>query len=246
MDNMFPFHGDCIDVMKTLPDKCADAVFADLPYGTTDCHWDSPVDLDAFWEQCNRLVKTDRSPVIMFSANPFTIELNASNKKNWRNEWLWLKNVAHAVNTPYSPMRITETVSVFTRKNTAYHPPLEKKAEPTHEHRPVYNKSEMLSGDSLVTREANRIRAYHTPFNIKYFPVVPYREQLVKTEKPIEWLIFLTECYTEPGPIILDPTMGSGTSGVAARNMGRQFIGIEKDPRHFEIAYNRIHGLPIL
>jgi site-specific DNA-methyltransferase (adenine-specific) len=238
--------GECLDAMKRIPDCSIDAIITDLPFNLTDCKWDQmPIDLTELWAQYNRIIKSPRSPVILFSAYPFTIPLNASNVENFRCEWIWLKNVAHALNAKYHPMKMTEYISVFARKAPAYHPPREPYENPVVEKRPIYTKSEMHGGGTHINKVATIVRTHKTPINVLYYPVVPASEQYMKTQKPLELMKFLVETYTSEGDVILDCTMGSGSTGAAALELKRHFIGIEKNPDHFAIAHARLNGLPI-
>jgi len=240
-------HGDAIEMMKQIPDRSISAIIMDPPYCTTECHWDQqPLDLMALWEEGNRIVKDDRSPIVIFSAQPFTIQLNYSNHKNWRHEWHWVKNNAPAVTCKTQPLRYTECISVFSgAKAPIYHPPREKYDVPVREYRQKFVKSKLHGGGIHVNETPEIIRTHKTPRNLLHYPIVSRAERFMNTQKPLELMKFLIETYSDPGDIVLDATMGSGTTGLAAVQLGRDFVGIEKDHDHFQIASARIHGLPI-
>jgi site-specific DNA-methyltransferase (adenine-specific) len=240
--------GDCLEVMKSIPDKSIDAVITDPPYGTTAISWDKAIDLNLFWNSINPLIKQN-TPVIVFSSQPFTTDLITSNRNGFKYEIIWKKTTPSGfLNANKCPLRIHENVILFYDKAPTYHP----------------IKSIVGRGDMGRVRHVKGIRAkqYRDMGGVDWtetgerFPtdVVEFsnwngvsfgnkKTDATKhpTQKPVDLCVYLIETYSNPGDAILDPFMGSGTTGVACVQTGRNFIGIEIDPGYFKIAEKRIH-----
>lgn len=230
-------NGDCLKLMKDIPDGSVDLILCDLPYGTTDCKWDSVLPFDQLWSEYNRLLKPNGAAVL-FSAQPFTTQLIASNSKAFRYTWYWVKNQPTGfVYARYQPMRKVEDICVFYRKMPTYNPQgvqaiigqkVKRKQKPAREG--------IYAMDTLLKEYVPRFKNY--PKNVLQFDC---ERGLHPTQKPVALLEYLIRTYTNEGDTVLDNCMGSGSTGVAVKRVGgRHFIGIEQDPHYFEIAQKRI------
>ena len=226
---------DCLDVMADLEDQSVDMVLADLPYGTTRCRWDVEIDLQALWGHYNRICK---GPVVLFAQTPFDKALGSSNIKNLRYEWIWEKSrpTGH-LNAKRMPMKAHENILVFYKKQPLFQPiktggHTRKAATKRQDLTPIYGqqKFDELSYDSTSRYPRSVIR----------FPSDKQRLNLHPTQKPVDLCRYLIRTYTRAGDVVLDNAMGSGTTGVAAMLEDRNFIGIEKDDRHFSVASARL------
>lgn len=231
-------HGDCLGVLPTLPDGCVDMVLCDLPYGTTNCAWDSALPLDALWQQWNRVC---RGPVLLFAQTPFDKLLGASNIAQLRYEWIWEKtNATGHLNARRAPLKAHENVLVFYREQPPYNP------IKTHGHLRKISKGG--GKQSALYREHPTDKAYDSterfPRSVLTFPSDKQRSKLHPTQKPVALCEYLIRTYTNPGDVILDNCMGSGTTGEAAQNTGRGFVGIESDAAFFTVAEERLKGHP--
>ena len=230
-------HGDCLEEMKNIKDCSIDAVICDPPYGTTACKWDSVIDLDLMWSQLKRIIKPNGA-VVLFGSEPFSSALRMSNIKQYKYDWKWIKSqaVGH-LNAWRQPMRNTEDIIVFYKKQPLYIPLLEDK--PAENIRPITPRTKKTDcyGDHKL--DVHKCPADKTMpkttinFNNAQNTVHP-------TQKPIPLMEYLIKTYTNENETVLDFTMGSGTTGVACKNLNRDFIGIELDEDYFNIALNRI------
>ena len=236
--------GDCLEVMKDIPDGSVDAIITDPPYGTTACKWDSVIDFDLMWEQLNRIIKPNGA-IVLFSSQPFTSALIMSNPKNFKYEWVWQKHKATGhLNAKKMPMKIHENICIFYKKPPTYNPQM--KDGETYKPRGSHNKSL----DGMVYNGGKGLRvgysSNHDPS--KRYPLTIQRfsnhnqkkDRLHPTQKPIDLMEYLINTYTNENETVLDFTMGSGSTGVAAKNLNRSFIGIEQDDKYFNIAEQRI------
>jgi DNA modification methylase len=231
--------GDCLEVMPTLPDGSVDMILADLPYGTTACKWDTIIPLDALWEQYKRLIKRNGA-IVLTASQPFTSALVMSNPGWFRCHWVWDKvnrNTNYG-NVRFMPLRRHEDVLVFSASSPTYNPQMGTGAPYVAKRsgaRPgVYENGGLYPRDGVNTG---------TRFPVSVLPIEADRKQemgLHPTQKPIALMEYLIRTYTNEGETVLDNTMGSGTTGVACVNTGRNFIGIEKDEGYFAIAQERI------
>lgn len=225
--------------MKDIPDGSVDFILSDLPYGTTDCKWDSVLPLDKLWVEYNRLLKPDGA-VVLFSAQPFTTQLIASNRKAFRYCWYWLKDRATGFTyARFQPMRKVEDICVFYRKMPTYNPQgLQKIENPkTRKHKPGKG-GELWTVRSSKGEYTPRFKNY--PKNVLQFDC---ERGFHPTQKPVPLLEYLVKTYTNEGDTVLDNCMGSGSTGVAVKRVGgRHFIGIEQNKVYFDIARERIKG----
>lgn len=228
--------GDCLDRMKEIPDKSIDMIFADLPYGTTKNVWDVKIDLDKMWKEYNRLLKTNGA-VLLFSAQPFTTDLINSNRKWFRYEWIWQKPMPVGfLNANRMPLRSHENILVFYKHLPTYNPQKIKREKP--QVRKDNKKHTSIYGNYGVF---DRVNEYCYPKDVVTFATNRKVDGCCHpTQKPVSLLSYMIKSYTNEGDTVLDPTMGSGSTGVACRLTNRNFIGIEKDGQYFAIARRRI------
>ena len=231
------FKGDCLEVMKGIPDKSIDMILCDLPYGTTACKWDIIIPFDKLWEQYNRIIKKDKA-IVLFGSEPFSSMLRMSNIKNYKYDWIWNKKLAgNGILAKKQPLKIHEIVSVFNSK--IYIPQMTKgKMRRKLTNNPLI--SEINGGDGVKKAKETYNDLYY-PISIQEFTLANLRKgRLHPTQKPIELLEYLIKTYTNENEIVLDSCMGSGSTGVASLNVNRKFIGIELDENYFNIAKERI------
>jgi site-specific DNA-methyltransferase (adenine-specific) len=217
-----------------------DAIITDPPYGTTACKWDSIIPFEEMWVRLNKLIKPNGA-IVLFGSEPFSSALRMSNIKNYKYDWVWKKSKATGFqNAKKQPMRKTEMISVFSVHWSCYKPQgLIKLDKPIKSGRVRKNNQHKLGvagkPDHLTT---------HTnfPTNIIKFENPSGKGHLHPTQKPVELLEYLIKTYTSENELVLDFTMGSGTTGVACKNLNRNFIGIELDEKYFTIAKDRIEN----
>lgn len=235
--------GDCLVEMQNIPDKSIDAIICDLPYGTTACKWDSIIDLDLLWCQYNRVIK-DNGAIVLTAAQPFTSALVMSNPKIFKYEWIWQKShpTGH-LNSKKQPMRQHESICVFYKKQCTYNPQMIKKSYLDKRTKSgQFKKVDVYNSFTKVDRQIDVTDGY--PKTIQYF-ATPFKGGeggLHPTQKPVALFEYLIKTYTNEGDTVLDNAMGSGTTGVACKNLNRSFIGIEMDDKYFEIAKERINN----
>lgn len=207
--------------------------------GTTACKWDSIIPFDEMWGRCNKLIK-DNGVILLFGSQPFCSELIHSNINMFRHEWIWQKDKSgNFMNCRFEPMKIHEHILVFGNKKGTYNPIMELREEKNkRKNKPRVNTSNIISTKKFKTKESRGNSDYKYPTSIKKFNSV--RKSLHPTQKPVDLLEYLIKTYTNEGDLVLDFTMGSGSTGVACMNTNRRFIGIELDENYFNIAENRI------
>lgn len=229
-------HGDCLELMKSIPDKSVDMVLTDPPYGTTACKWDVVIPFEQMWEQLKRITK-DNGAICLFGSEPFSSHLRLSNLKMFKYDWIWdKKKASNFPNAKKSPLKTTEIISVF---NSGLYFPQMVKGELRI--KGGYHSLNELSINTTGT--PSKINDLYYPKNILQFSVASNMDTgLHPTQKPVALLEYLIKTYTLENETVLDFTMGSGSTGVACKNLNRSFIGIEKDDKYFEIAKERING----
>ncbi len=238
MDNIKLYHGDCLEVMKTLPDKSVDMILCDLPYGVTKNKWDTIIPFGELWKEYERLVR-DNSAIVLFSSGLFTAKLALSNENLYRYNLVWKKGerVTGFLNAKRMPLRNHEDIVVFYKKQPQYNPQFSEGKENHSRGTKVYSKA-TSSNYGLY----NNIDSIKT--NLKYPKSVIEFDKVTNaihpTQKPVALLEYLIKTYTNEGETILDNCMGSGSTGVACINTNRKFIGIEKDEKYFNVAKERI------
>ena len=231
--------GDCLEIMKTIPNKSIDCIICDLPYGVTWQKWDNIISFDEIWKHYNRIIR-DNGAIVLFASQPFCSELIHSNINMFRHEWIWHKDKSgNFMNCKFEPMKVHEHIIVFGKQKGTYNPIMELREEKNkRKNKPRVNTSNILSTKVFETKESKGNSDYKYPTSIKFFNSV--RRGFHPTQKPIELLEYLVRTYTNEGELILDFTMGSGSTGVACLNTDRKFIGIELDENYFDTAINRI------
>lgn len=230
------FNMDCIAGMSLLPDSCVDMVLTDLPYGTTGCRWDSIIPFDALWKQLYRVTKPNAA-MVFTAAQPFTTELIASNKRHFRYCWYWHKNMVTGFPfAKFQPLRCVEEVVVFYKTAPEYHPQGLVALEKPLQRSGKRNRNDFVYDcDTLSIAYETRYTNY--PRQVLTFPC--QREGLHPTQKPVALFEYLIRTYTEPGQLVLDCCMGSGTTKQACRNAGRDYVGFEIDKQYYETTLNR-------
>lgn len=238
-NNIKLYKGDCLEIMKDIEDKSVDMILCDLPYGTTQNKWDSIIPFDKLWNQYTRVIK-DNGVIALFSQGIFTAKLILSNEKSFKYKWVWEKSKAtNFLNAKKQPLRKHEEICVFYKKPPLYNPQMVQGE--------AYNKGvrkNQLTGSygdfKPVEVKSSGVRY---PTDVIYFKTAESEGEVYHpTQKPTELLEYLIKTYTNEGDIILDNTMGSGSTGVACVNTNRKFIGIELDENYYDVAVNRING----
>ena len=254
-DNYEIYKGDCLVVMDKLIEQGVkvDAIITDPPYGTTACKWDDVIPFDEMWVRLNKLIKPNGA-IVLFGSEPFSSQLRCSNLKNYKYDWIWEKskcsNFPHAKNMP---LKFHENIIVFSRgkighisqlkeKRMIYNPQGIKKVDKTWERKRKYDKGD--NGHHLV-RESHKLKRI---IEFENFPTTIIKignsnnneRKFHPTQKPVSLLMYLVRTYTNENEVILDFTMGSGSTGVACMLTDRKFIGVELDDKYFEIAENRL------
>ena len=233
------FFGCCLDVMKRIKSGSVDMVCADLPYGTTQCKWDSVIPLDELWAEYKRVCKPDAA-IVLTATQPFTAALVMSNVKAFRHEWIWKKDKGGNIAVmKYQPAKVHESVLVFGFKSPFYNPQMEARPEANRRNNAPRTNRCGVQGDKPFHVERSRgADAVKYPTSVKEYNCV--RGGVHPTQKPLELMEYLIRTYSNEGQTVLDNSMGSGTTGVACANTGRRFIGIEKDADFFRAASERI------
>lgn len=233
------YQGDCLEVMKDIPDKSVDMVLADLPFGTTQNSWDKKIDLAKLFLEYERIVKNG-GVIALFSQMPFSADLVNANRKHFRYEWIWQKNLPVGfLNANKMPLRSHENILIFYDKLPTYNQQMEK------------GKRHNRGGTGRQTTNYGKFDGYDKSITDEYYPrdIINFstensfgsmRSKLHPTQKPVPLLEYLIKTYTNEGETVLDNCMGSGSTGVACLNTNRDFIGIELDENYFRIAKERI------
>lgn len=276
-DNIKLYQGDCLEIMKDIPDKSVDMILCDLPYGTTQNKWDSVIPLndyvlfndkkiekteyymtqalnglnkkdidsewkknkiDGIWTHYNRIIK-DNGAIVLFAQTPFDKVLGNSNLKMLKYEWIWEKTTATGhLNAKKMPMKAHENILVFYKKLPVYNP------QKTYGHTPVHSYTKYQDDGSNYGKTAVGISGGGSteryPRSVQVFKTDKQKCALHPTQKPVSLCEFLIKTYTNENDIVLDNTMGSGTTGIACINTNRKFIGIELEENYFNISINRI------
>jgi site-specific DNA-methyltransferase (adenine-specific) len=230
--------GECLEQMKLIPSGSIDAIITDPPYGTTQCKWDSVIPFKPMWEQLSRIIKPNGA-ILLFGSEPFSSALRMSNIKNYKYDWVWEKSKAtNFLNAKKQPLRAKENILVFYKKQPTYNPQMTKGKSYNKGIRKKQTKDDVYGSfnQTEVKSEGNRY-----PRDVLYFKTAETEGKTFhKTQKPVKLMEYLIKTYTNENETVLDFTMGSGTTGVACKNLGRDFIGIEMDDKYFDIAKKRI------
>lgn len=221
--------------MNNIPDASIDMILCDLPYGTTQCKWDSVIPFDLLWEQYIRIIKNNAA-IVLFGSEPFSSALRMSNIKGYKYDWVWDKKQAgNVLNVKRQPLKVHENIMIFNTKT--YIPQMRK------------GKMRKKGGLNKQPEITGKVNLDYTTYNDLYYPTsilefsnANKRNKLHPTQKPVELLEYLIKTYTNEGETVLDNCMGSGSTGVACANTNRNFIGMELDVKYFNIAKERIEN----
>lgn len=236
--------GDCLELMKSIPSGSVDMILCDLPYGTTACKWDTIIPFEPLWEQYRRVIKPN-GVIALNGSQPFSSALVMSNPSMYRHEWIWIKNRgSNFANTVREPFKEHEQVLIFSRGKWTYNRQMQERTGSGGD-RVKYGVAFQSKSDNYRDFEGRphanlpelRVPSSWQKYNTEV--------GLHPTQKPVALCEYLIKTYTNDGETVLDNCMGSGTTGVAAKKLGRKFIGIEKDERYFRIASDRINGQEI-
>lgn len=241
-------HGDCLELMKDIPDKSIDMILCDLPYGTTNCKWDNIIPFEPLWEHYKRIIK-DNGAIVLFGSEPFSSALRMSNIENYKYDWKWNK----VQGTGFSacrrqPLRVIEDIIIFYKKQPTYNPQMTARDKVIDSSN--WKQDKRASENSGFTTVDNSLsqKVYKEKYPVNYIEInralkeCNNSNRLHPTQKPVSLLEYLIKTYTNEGETVLDNCMGSGSTGVACINTGRRFIGIEKDEKYFNIAKERINN----
>lgn len=235
--------GDCLEVMKDLPDKSIDMILCDLPYGTTACKWDVIIPFELLWEQYERIIKNNGA-IVLTATQPFTSKLICSNLKLFKYNWTWDKGrVGGFTSVKLKPLKLFEDICIFSFGKTAN----------CNENNMKYYPQDLIKVNKISTSSNDKSKTgYSRPSQTEKYlqEYTNYPKQLIKfpldknrihpTQKPVALFEYLIKTYTNEGEMVLDNCIGSGTTAIAAHNTGRFFIGIEKEPKYCEIARQRL------
>lgn len=231
--------GDCLEEMKKLEDNSIDMCLTDPPYGTTACKWDNVIPFEPMWEELKRIVK-DNGAICLFGSEPFSSALRMSNIKMFKYDWIWNKvRPVGAHVARYRPMQLTEIVSVFGESKLNYFPTMVLRDKPRRGGK-EYGRTSIIGGKIKESKNKSKVYTHKNPTNLIVESNASNKGRLHPTQKPVALLEYLIKTYTLEDETVLDFTMGSGSTGVAAKNLNRKFIGIEKEEEYFNIAKGRI------
>lgn len=234
-------NGDCLDIMDKLIEMGirVDAIITDPPYGTTSCKWDTIIPIEEMWKRLKN-IRYDNTPIVLFGSEPFSSLLRCSNLKEYRYDWVWDKKKQGAIGiAKYQPLRYTENISVFYKKTANYYPIMVKRDKIKISKN--YKHSEMNS-KYIKEMENNKEYTEKYPSNIIEISNANQKGKFHSTQKPVELMKYLIKTYTKENDLVLDFTMGVGSTGLACKELNRRFIGIELDEKYFDIAVKRIKG----
>ena len=236
-ENNWLMYGDCLERMREIPDGSVDMIMVDVPYGTTACKWDEIIPLEPMWESINRAVK-DNAAIVMTASQPFTSVLITSNLGGHKYNWTWIKNtkLGHLV-ARHRPLAQSEDICVFGVGKPTYNPQMIPRDAIRVD---TKNTSSCVHLGSEKTRVAPKTYTHYHPSTILNVNTVPRPQSAHPTQKPVALMEYLIRTYTDEGEAVLDFTFGSGTTGVACRNLNRKFIGIELDENYYKLGRDRI------
>lgn len=250
------FNGDCLDIMPLIPDKSVQLILADLPYGTTACKWDTIIPFDKLWEQYEKIIKPNGA-IVLTAKQPFTSVLVCSNTKLFREHLIWIKHKpTNFANGKYMHLNYTEDIIVFAKNKTTYNPQMQpRKSQRVKQAQKGNSKNwrskprtenEVAFATDYEPREWTVYNAdLKLPMNYIELPSVVSNSNEKcdhPTQKPLELMKYLILTYSNENDMVLDNTMGSGTTCLAAKELNRKFIGIEKDVKYYELAVARVFG----
>ena len=247
------YHGDCLEVMDRLIEQGVkvDAIITDPPYGTTACKWDVIIPFDEMWDKIKK-IRNNNTPIVLFGQEPFSSMLRLSNIKEYKYDWVWEKsNPSNIALANKQPMRYHELISIFYSSQPLYNKQMiareSQRIKQAHDSGYIFHNSQSeQTGLKYIEVDSKKYdKDFKNPSTIlKFNSLRPNAKEFVKhpTQKPIALLEYLIKTYTNENDTILDFTMGSGSTGLACKNLNRNFIGIELDETYFKIAEERILG----
>lgn len=226
-------HGDCLELLPTIQDNSIDLILADLPFNMTNNEWDHIIPIDKLFEQYERIIK-DHGAILLFGDEPFASHLRLADEKLYRYDWIWIKNNSTGfLNAKRMPLKNTERICVFYKHLPIYNPQMRAGKPYIAKNQSSSSNYGKYQAHYLTVNKGTRYPTTTIKFNNVFKTVHP-------TQKPVELLEYLIKTYTNEGMTVLDNTMGSGSTGVAAKKLKRNFIGMELDKEYFEIAKQRI------
>lgn len=233
--NNYLWNGDCLDLMKDIPDKSMDAIICDLPYGTTRAKWDSVIPFEPLWAQYKRIVK-DNGAIVLFGSQPFTSALLMSNINMFKYSLVWNKRMkVGMLNCKRMPLRKHEDILLFYKNQCTYNPQMTKGK--------FRNKKIQRTKDFEVYGQVEPVDSFNDlyyPDSILEFSNANQKDKVHTTQKPLELLKYLVKTYTNENDWVLDNTCGSNTTGIACYDLNRNYIGIEKDIDIYNVAKERV------
>jgi len=237
--------GDCLEIMKDIDDKSIDFILADLPFGSTNCHWDSQINLEKLWIQYERIIK-DHGAIALFAQTPFDKVLGCSNLKLLKYEWIWEKPQATGhLNANKMPMKAHENILLYYKKLPIYNP--QKTTGHQRKISTAYHKRNTSTGE--IYGKCDDFSDYNSteryPRSIQVFPSDKQKLNLHSTQKPLALCEYLIKTYTNEDYLVLDNVCGSGTTGVACKKLNRNFIMIENNLDFYNISLERINKIPL-
>ena len=245
-NNIRLINGEALKIMDDLIKEgiVVDCVLTDPPYGTTACKWDSVIPFEPMWERLNKLIKPNGA-IVLFGSEPFSSALRMSNINKFRHEWIWEKDKgANFLQSNFQPLKVHENITVFAKGKTTYNP--QKTINPNKQSETFTKQTSKIRKEAGLNVEYFKSSDRYEkdklmPRSIQYFKrIIPRGGNIHPTQKPVALMEYLIKTYTNEGETVLDFTMGSGTTGVACKNLNRNFIGIELDEKYYNIAKERI------
>ena len=235
------YNEDCLEGMKRIADGSVDMILCDLPYGVVQCKWDTVIPFEPLWEQYERVVKSNGA-IVLTASQPFTSALVMSNPKMFKYCWVWDKKFSgNFTLAKYQPMKIHEDICVFSKKTATYIPQMTQRSKP------IMNGGNKCASESARFSRDSRKEGFQKTYTEKYpESILKYSSRAEKrglhpTQKPVALFEYLINTYTNPGELVLDNCIGSGTTAVASINTRRNFIGFELDQHYYQIANTRIN-----
>jgi site-specific DNA-methyltransferase (adenine-specific) len=239
---MMLLNDDCLRSLPNLPEKQVDLILADLPYGITQAKWDCEIPLDKLWPLYERVAKPTAA-IVLFASQPFTSKLILSKLEWFKYCWYWEKEKGTGfLNAKHQPLRCVEEICVFYQKSATYNPQMVELEKPRKRNLPTSSTETVGEVASFGKEIEYKIYTHAYPKNLLRFGRDKGNKGVHSTQKPLALIEYLVKTHSNEGDLVLDNVMGSGTTGVACKNLGREFIGIEIDPPMFEIAKQRIES----
>lgn len=229
---------DCYRALPLIPDKSIDCIITDPPFNKIRSNWDIPIDLNQLWAEYKRIIK-DNGAILIFGVQPFSSMVISANPKWYKYQWIWRKSQAgNFAVAKYMPLSVCEDILVFGREKINYYPQMEEREKPRY----VGGKNSTKNGQGFGGLDnIYKLSTHKFPINLLEYPVVERRKSLHPSQKPEELIKYLIRTYTVEGNLILDTFAGSGTTALAAHDLGRQYIAIEQDVTYYNIMVNRLN-----